>query len=399
MGTISPKEFILQQPGYPEPYPSDIFYHTISNKLLNLWEHVGVLSAISDRQKHKIVLALTGYYQDIVSDGGMWRTFINECRHLYGSNVPFFRNEEEYIDYELNRIDVKFMTWYAVAMYCPQLRDIYPYDSELQKLADVFYEEMEREYDNAPVAEAFRMSHELEFNNEEDRDLILKIGSWVYKESWLMTPAFELTRHILSERAADEKTSETDLIEEAMASEPTGPLAMYLNEWMWMLIENKTIPPVVDEKDNDSPEHKYYAPFLKATKGSEIAYFDSYEKMNRFFIDVLNWENGTEHLSHLKKAHDFTLLINRKKGLLVACDVARCIADPSNPIYDKAFACQHAFDLLTVRGLCPPDLRTRIINEGWLPDAAFPGTDDKQLVADNADFIARCFLQLYYRGD
>ncbi len=397
MELIPTKEFLIAQPGYPEPSPSDIFYHATSIKLLKLWNNAGVLSTLTNRQRHKIVLALTGYYQDIVSDGGLWRTFINEYRHLYGSNVPFYKDKGEYIEYELNRIDVRFMTWYAVAMYCPQKRFVYPYNSELLELADIFYEEMEKEYDEAPVAETFRMSHELEFNSEEDREMILKIGSWVYKESWLMTPAFEMTRHLIAEKASEENISEVDLIEEAMASEPIGPLAMYLNEWMWMLIENKTISPVADEKDNE--EHKYYSPFLEATNGSEIAYFDSYEKMNRFFIDVLGWDAKTEHLSHLKKAHDFTLLINRTKGLLIACNVARCIADPANSLYDMSYACQNAFDLLTVRGLCPPDLRKRILNEGWLPDAVFPGTDDRQLVADNADFIARCFLQLYYRGD
>lgn len=52
-----------------------------------------------------------------------------------------------------------------------------------------------------------------------------------------------------------------------------------------------------------------------------------------------------------------------------------------------------------MRGLCPPDLRALVVKNGWLPDAAFPGTEDTALVRDNADFIARVYLQLYYRGD
>lgn len=121
--------------------------------------------------------------------------------------------------------------------------------------------------------------------------------------------------------------------------------------------------------------------------------------MNSFLIDTLGWEKGEKHLPQLQGDKDFVLLVHPDKGMLVARNVSRCIAAPQNPSYDREYARKHAFDLLTVRGLCPRDLLAYCLDRGWLPDAAFPGSDDTRLVADNADFIARCYLQHYYTAD
>ena len=85
--------------------------------------------------------------------------------------------------------------------------------------------------------------------------------------------------------------------------------------------------------------------------------------------------------------------------MLMARGIAKCIEDPANPLYDEEYAKAHAFDLLTIRGLCPGDLLRYIFDNDWLPDAKFPSSEDYALVKANKDFIARCYLQIYYRGD
>ena len=121
--------------------------------------------------------------------------------------------------------------------------------------------------------------------------------------------------------------------------------------------------------------------------------------MNRFFIEALGWAPGQEHLVQMKGERDFILMVDREKGMLLARNIARCVAAPENPMYDKKYASAHAMELLTERGCCPADLLHFIFKNDWLPDAVFPGTDDHELVKKNRDFIARCYLQQYYRGD
>ena len=104
-------------------------------------------------------------------------------------------------------------------------------------------------------------------------------------------------------------------------------------------------------------------------------------------------------VSQLEQSHDFVLMVNPQKGMLLAHDICRSIKYPSNPYYDREYALTHAIGLLTMRGMCPPDLLQFLLAENAIPDACFPDSDDTQLVASDADFIARLYLQKYYRGD
>ena len=153
------------------------------------------------------------------------------------------------------------------------------------------------------------------------------------------------------------------------------------------------------ERKEEKESHPAFKRMVKATGGDPLTFIDGYKAFNDFLIDHLGWKAGEEHLVQLKTCRDFVLMANPEKGLLVAPDICRCIKAPSNPLYDADYAASHAIDLLTVRGCCHHDLLSDICERGWLTDAVFPGSDDHELVARFHDFIARCYLQLYYRGD
>lgn len=91
--------------------------------------------------------------QDIVSDAGLWRSFVDANRELYGWSVPFHEIPENYIDYELNREDVRFLVWYTVAMLWEEQRFIFPHDARLLDFADGCFAILEEVYDDAPVPE------------------------------------------------------------------------------------------------------------------------------------------------------------------------------------------------------------------------------------------------------
>jgi len=261
---------------------------------------------------------------------------------------------------------------------------------------------LEKAYDESPLPEDYRLVHELEIHAEEDSDALLRLGNWLFMHCYLMIPAYALS---LSEMASGfDLSGEEGLMgfqermEQSMAEDPTGPLALYLKEWLYLVVEGK-MPPSRRVDDAAREQHKYYKAFTAHTGGDVIRFFGSYEELNGFFIDALGWEAGEEHLPQVKGAHDYILMVDPVKGMLLAKDIARCIKSPSNPYYDKEYARGHTMSLLTERGVCPGDLLRYVCTNGWLPDAAFPNTDDTATVARDWDFIARCFLQQYYRGD
>lgn len=400
---ISKREFDIRQPYYPEVAESDEYYWTLANQLLGEIDACEFVKSIAEDLKKHLALTLIGYFQDIVSDAGLWRSFVNANRKLYGWSVPFHTTDEDYIDYELNREDVRFLVWYDIAMLDLNRRQLNPHDATLLEMADRVFDFLEKHYEDAPECPEYNISRGLELTDQEDQPAVFHLANWLFNNSWLLTPAFALK---LSEivSSVDNKDDKDGVIlvqrlERAVTEECTGPLALFIQEWVRLIIEDKIRVTDDSSQELNSTPHPYYTKFVAATGGKEIAYFASYKDLNDFFISALGWEKDQEHLNHVKHGHDFVLLVNKARGMLMAVNVAKCIADPENRLYDKKYAKEHAIDLLTVRGLCPADLLKFIYRNNWLPDACFPGSNDKGMVLKYHDFIARCYLQEYYRGD
>lgn len=392
------QEYLLGQPSFPEVTSTDPFFHRIACRLREEWDESGLMQQCPAQVRNMVAIAITGYFQDSIADSGLWRAFITFNRRHYGRTLPYYTVGDDYIDCELNQADVRFMTWYAISMNFPPLRDISPLQDDLLQLADLFFDLLQTHYDEAPMPAQFRPAKEIEIHNPEDQEALFSLAHWLFLHSYLLTPSLSLTfSQIFSEvdpNDPDRPRKINDMLERAMMEQPAGPVALFIREWIFLIIENR-LPPV--KAAPKALEHKYYRPFMAATGGQRVAFFDNYPDLNDFFIRVLGWEKGVEHLDTLKDATDITLFINPEKGLLVARDVARCIAAPGNKLYDKGYAKENAFDLLTVRGRCPADLALYCAAEGWLPDAVFPGSENPGIVTENFDFIARCYLQMYYR--
>lgn len=394
------ESFLLGQPCCPEETSTDRYYYDLTVRMIKGAQSDSVTSSIHEALIERAALCVIGYYQDMIADAGLWHGFTDECRRLYGVPVPFHDPSENYIDYELNRDDVGFLVWYSIAMYSDD-RCIYPFRRDLVALTDLWFAILDEVYEDSPVPEGYHLAHELELHAKEDQEMILKLGSWLFLHSWLLRPAFALTANeIVSEMVSQGKGNEeiAEAVQEAVRHQPTGPLALYLSEWVHLTI-NHCLPSRRERKEQQREAHPAFGRLVKATGGEPLTFIDGYRAFNEFLIEHLGWKAGEEHLVQLKDCCDFVVMANPDKGLLVAPDICRCIKAPSNPMYDAEYAAIHAIELLTRRGCCPHDLLAYICDKGWLPDAVFPGSADHELVGRFHDFIARCYLQLYYRGD
>lgn len=409
MSRITLQEFVFRQPSYPTVMSTDHYYLDIANSLLDAagsQEEAGIHDPVLKR----CALAVIGYYQDIVSDAGVWRSFVDMHRRLYdGRTLPFYETDDTYVDYELNEVDIRFIIWYVVSMSDETQRMSSPLDTRFLKLSELWHGILDDCYDEAPVPEGFAPSGELEINNPGQAEELFRLAQWLFLHCYLMTPAYSLTlSEIIADKSIiDASTSQPDpvrlqqIFEKSMMEDPTGPLALFTREWLYLLLEGRMPPGPKNEAEHSTTveEHPLYARFVRYTGGSPICFIATYQQLNQFFIDALGWDAGEEHLPQLRDGHDFVLLANPSKGMLLANDCAKCIALPENPLYDAEYAALHAIELLTVRGRCPADLLHYIGERHALPLASFPGGDTTALVAGNFDFIARCYLQQYYRGD
>lgn len=245
---IDQKEYLLMQPGYPEVRESDKFYFGLANDVLRSVEQTKLAERIGEKTLKDVVLACIGYYQDVIVDGGLWRSFCTLHEELYGHSLPFYEKGDNYIDSELNGEDVRFMVWYVVE--CAVAGGIDPFDADIKEFADIVFAKFEECYDFAPNADDYRMMDEIDIYDESQIKETYDYSYWLFWNSYLM-------RHAAREAMADNlqkgkqivaqyrnpEVAEPKLVElcqDTMHEYPTGPLALYIHEWLKAIVNNES---------------------------------------------------------------------------------------------------------------------------------------------------------------
>lgn len=160
---ISKKEYLMMQPGYPEECESDEFYYQLAEELGEAIDKTDFVKRYGERIAQDVVLGVVGYFQDIIADAGIFRSFCTINKELYGRTLPFYDVDDDYIESELNYVDVRFMVWYITESSIEDNGTLSPFDSIFVDVARPFYDILDRYYDTAPVP--------VDYNMLEDFDL------------------------------------------------------------------------------------------------------------------------------------------------------------------------------------------------------------------------------------
>ena len=382
---IYPKEWLAIHP-YTSIQPSDAYFVQLANMLYSACR----ISGIPDFFRRKLALYVAAYLEDVISGLGLWQSFTAEHEKLYGKRLPFYALSSDYLEDEINEEDIRFLIWNTWQKSSFAHDYIHPMDSRITEQAHGFYEILAEAFEEAPVNDW--LEHCMDgFDSEKDRERKL---NWLFGHSYLTEPS--MLPYI-------EKVTPSDRF-----IIPVGPLALFLREILDSLTDSnawKEVPGLYPEEPELSDgllqkNAAMYRLFVAGTEGKERVYLSGYDALRQFLTEVLQWPDDENHtLPQMKPYRNFVLMVDARKGILLAKDICECIADPDNPYYDSRKAENEAFRLLTVETLCPPDLLTFCIRNQYLPDAVFPDGTGRELIQANADFIARHALLYYYRGD
>lgn len=381
------KDWLAIHP-YTQQQPTDKYFVELANRLF----HLCPLTNIPEAFKKKICLYAAAYFEDIISGLGLWQAFATKHTELYGTALPFYTIHPEYMKDEINQEDIRFIIWNTLEKAPYDHPYINPLDEMINKTSHLFFQFLEKHYETAPSNEILQ-DYFLEFRSREEANHKLW---WLFGHTYLTEPSVQ-------EYIAQVTESDKFII-------PCGPLALFLHEWIDLFTEGKTesweeieglypgLPQLSEEmKDRN---RKTYSLFIQGTNGASIIYLNGYEGLHRFLTEVLQWPDDSNHtLPQMKEHKDFVMMANPEKGILLAKDICDCISDPLNEMYNPETAEREAFSLLTIPTKCPPDLMEYLINNHYIPDAQLPVFGEKELVQNNADFIARHSLLYYYRGD
>ncbi len=148
---IFPKEWKETHP-YKNSDPSDSYYTKIANRVLVALESTQFDEVLDKDMTRRVALALTSWFEDVMSDLGIWRAFTAECKQRYGSYLPFYdTSDDNYFPDEINLADVQFLLWHYVQQDSMGERLINPENIGLEMAAEVVCHLFDREYEEAPV--------------------------------------------------------------------------------------------------------------------------------------------------------------------------------------------------------------------------------------------------------
>lgn len=244
---IRVKDFMERQPNHPRVAETDQYYLWIALRLAKLWDESPWLRGLDDDVRRDVVLAVTGYFQDVVADSGLWRSFTRLHAFRHGTPLPHYGRGEDYIDYELNRDDVCYVIWWTIAGEVgADVLD--PHDAELEALAMAFHMLLDEEYEKAPVPRQWCIASEVDLDNPLDAQRIYDYAYWLYWRSFLIRPSSRAVMerampeaHAIIARAgeSDARPLLQDLNDRLMSTEPAGPIPLSTAQWLRLIIDDE----------------------------------------------------------------------------------------------------------------------------------------------------------------
>jgi len=235
-----------RQPNYPHVAPTDQFYLWIALRLARLWDEAPWLRDLDDDTRREVVLAVTGYYQDIVADAGLWRTFTRLHNDSHGTPLPHYGRAEDYIDYELNVDDIRYVMWWTIAGATGVKLD--PHDEQLQALAMAFHTVLDEEYEAAPVPSQLVEMMDVNPDDAGDAQRTYDLAYWLFWRSYLLKPSATAAMEAVMDQAhaiiasaggGDARPMLQELNDRLMVSTPAGPLALTIGQWLTAILQQQ----------------------------------------------------------------------------------------------------------------------------------------------------------------
>jgi hypothetical protein len=128
---------------------------------------------------------LTSYFEDIISETNIWKSFISMHRKMYGKFLPFYACDD-YFEGEINQQDVAFLTWYYLAL---MNRNYFtsPLNSNIIGIAGLVMQNFDEAYEKAPENKQLKIHFSLTENEVDFYKVRTSISNILFK-SYLLYP-------------------------------------------------------------------------------------------------------------------------------------------------------------------------------------------------------------------
>ena len=257
MRKIYPKEWVSMHP-YTKTGATDNYYCRLVNRIIDVLYDYDIMEGEiepEDEIYEDTAIFLVGWFEDIISQTGVWQVFTSQCEKRYGSRLPFYEPGEDYYPDEINVEDVRFILWHCFQRDKIGKKIYNPENTGILALANEIYDIFDEEFETAPVNERLQDYFDLSYLTEDDFLEYRCIVEWFYFNSYINMGCYECYLDSLSEYM-EELEKREDLDARTMdlmiysfkinnvLSGRTPLLAITAPEYLKLLLEEQTVNPV-----------------------------------------------------------------------------------------------------------------------------------------------------------
>ncbi len=140
----------LEMKPYKKQEPTDRYYLRLANKVRQAFagrNYMILAHYLNKEQVSTLACFLTSWFEDVISQSGIYKAFITMHTKQYGKILPFY-DTTDYVEDEINGQDVLFLIWYFLNTMQNE-KFISPYNEFIDEIASVVMEVFEQEYEIA----------------------------------------------------------------------------------------------------------------------------------------------------------------------------------------------------------------------------------------------------------
>lgn len=188
---LYPADWVKTKP-YMAVDSVDIYYTGIANRIYDILKETK-LDAIfnTPHSMRTAVMSITGWFEDVISQNGIWQAFTNECEQMYGKKLPFYSLSDNYYPDEINQEDIQFLLWHNLQTVTRTQRIINPTSPVLMLAAEFIYHMLEDEYETAPENERLHQFIYASVDKEVSCAHYVEVATWFHYKSFINIENFD----------------------------------------------------------------------------------------------------------------------------------------------------------------------------------------------------------------
>ncbi|MGM9759198.1 MAG: DUF3843 family protein [Parabacteroides sp.] len=411
---IFPKDWLQLHP-YKQSNPVDSYYTNIANRIYDILVQTELINSFEGDEAKQVSIRMAAYFEDVISELGIWRAFITTAKELYGKYLPFYTPDDHYYDDEANLEDVRFLLWHFTQQYHGYRKSTFvsPDNPTNEWAARLIYKIFWDEWTTAPENNRMKalFSKESVIDSQETYEPLL---FWFHYNMYLMVDANqELKEQTQSFWNSFSQSPEKlnamimTLHQQLAYTSKCSFLAMTSPEWLLKVIpqdhpNHAFFQEVVEGCKPNIPEDvvtrnkENYEKFQQAAEGKLLVYFDQVAAAEQFLTEKVGMNLPDGHLPEDLAGEKLAIYATEKEGVQLIHTDVDCIKDENNPFYDAKAAAAKGIGYFIVRH-CSPVLLKEMEARNMLEDAQAKSLRSperaKAIIHENVPFLVNYFLK------